>query len=109
MSEARLHWHDHRYFPYELDLARREVRALLGGDPQEQENVAEVRIEAGKEPAISRLTYFKGIEVEASLVIPDQARLEASGTYQRAGMGSRKTTHAFTTPSEYPLLRSRPS
>jgi len=75
---AKLFWHDYRYFPYERYLARREVQSVLDGKFKEDEFGIVVSVEPKQLARISRLTYFKGIEFDSQIIIPDQANLESS-------------------------------
>jgi Putative RNA methylase family UPF0020 len=78
VSEASFLWHSYRYFPYERELARREVEALAGGRVGESDEGLSAVIRPEREHHLRRLTYFKGVRINDKLVIPDQARLEAS-------------------------------
>jgi site-specific DNA-methyltransferase (cytosine-N4-specific) len=88
----RLLWHDYRYFPYERVLAEREARLLYGVEPEEAEDglVVESRRGVG-----ARLTYVKAVQNGKSLVVPDQAKLEASA----AGNGSAWNPEVQPIPS----------
>ena len=76
---VRLLWHDYRYFPYERGLAKREARALFGRAPQEDPDGLALQGACECEDAPSRLTYFKAALAGQVLVVPDQAKLEATG------------------------------
>ena len=78
MITARLFWHDYRYFPYERDLAKREVEAVSQEEIQESIDGLIIRLPNEKADMLKRLTYFKGIEVSTQIVVPDQAKIEAS-------------------------------
>lgn len=78
MITVRLFWHDYRYFPYERDLARREIETILQSTPQESENGFLISLPNEQAEAVHRLTYFKGFEIEEKSFVPDQAKLEAS-------------------------------
>jgi site-specific DNA-methyltransferase (cytosine-N4-specific) len=80
VSKARLFWHEYKYFPYERELARLEVQTILGAAAEEDKDGLIVPLVAGQAKYLVGLTYFKGIEVEGRIIIPDQARLEASTT-----------------------------
>jgi len=88
------HLHRHKYFPYELDLARREVELLCGSKAARCDGVlrctSPVRISRGK---LKRLTYFAWVEYEGRIVVPDQATLEASAN----GCGVDARTQASPT------------
>jgi len=79
MSTFRLLWHDYRYFPYERMLAEREVRELLGTDLSDDGEALSVAAPAGARRVAQRLTYFKAVEADGGTLVPDQAKLEASG------------------------------
>lgn len=86
MNAVNLVWHGYRYFPYELEFAKREVEAVLGLTPEHGEDG--LQIVAGKVPTrlLERFTYFReAVLPDGAKVVTDQARLEASA--------SRKTTH----------------
>lgn len=75
----QLLWHDYRYFPYERVLAEREAKLLLGEKPEEVADGLLVKGQRSADLACARLTYFKAVQNGAAVVVPDQARLEASG------------------------------
>jgi SAM-dependent methyltransferase len=72
----RLLWHDYRYFPYERSLAAREAHLLFGVEPREADDGMVVN---SNRKVGGRLTYVKAVQNGSSLIVPDQARLEASG------------------------------
>ena len=78
MSKARLLWHEYKYFPYERELARLEVQTILGARAEEDKDGLIVALAAGQAKYLAGLTYFKGIELDGRVIIPDQAWLEAS-------------------------------
>lgn len=78
MNKTELLWHDYRYFPYERELARREVKTLLGAGAEETEYGLTMPLESEHSEQVRRLTYFKGININEKLIVPEQARLEAS-------------------------------
>ena len=79
MNGLRLLWHDYRYFPYERVLAEREARLLFGTDFAEYTEGLFVEGKCVSHVDPSRLTYFKAAQNGVSFVVPDQAKLEASG------------------------------
>jgi SAM-dependent methyltransferase len=95
MSTVRLLWHDYRYFPYERLLAEREARLLFGGQPEEAEDGLRLETRRPAGPGARRLTYFKAVQNGSALVVPDQAKLEASGT----GNGSASDPSAQAGPN----------
>ncbi len=78
MNKAQFLWHEYRYFPYERELARREAQTIAGAKIEEYESGLLVLLNPDKAKSIARLTYFKGIQTGLSIIVPDQARLEAS-------------------------------
>lgn len=80
MQTIRLVWHDYRYFPYERRLAMAEAAALIGSVPFEVDGHVEAPMNGHSLDALRRLTYFREAHLPGGeVVIPDQARLEASG------------------------------
>ncbi len=77
----RLLWHDYRYFPYERMLAEREARLLLGEKPTEDGDALRLSCSPAEE-LVNRLTYFKAAQTPDGILVPDQAKLEASGNGQ---------------------------
>ena len=79
MSVVQFHWQDYKYFPYERELARREVKVLLGTEPSDSESHLEVPMDGHPEALYRRLTYFKEVVLPSGQrIFPDQARFEAS-------------------------------
>jgi hypothetical protein len=75
----RLLWHDYRYFPYERMLAHREARQTFGTKPEESNDGLLLKTKRSAGPEAARLTYFKAVQNGTVVVVPDQAKLEASG------------------------------
>lgn len=91
----KLLFHNYRYYPYEQQLALREVTALLGGAaPRCLENGLEL---AGKPDSNSaqRLVYFS--QVHDGLVAIDtvQARLERAVTAGKRRQATRYSVHGL--------------
>jgi SAM-dependent methyltransferase len=80
MKELRLLWQDYRYFPYEKMLAERETDLLFGEKSESSDEGLRVEGRRLEAHAASRLTYFKAADDGATLVVPDQAKLEASSS-----------------------------
>lgn len=87
---VKLLWHDYRYFPYEQRLAEREARLLFGCDPGEAADGLVVEGTLSSPDLASRLTYFKAAQNGVSFVVPDQAKLEASGNGNGSAWDSTK-------------------
>lgn len=78
MITTELLWHDYKYFPYERNLAHRELESITGLQAEENALGLSIKANAAQLERMSRLTYFKGIRQAKQIIIPDQARLEAS-------------------------------
>jgi site-specific DNA-methyltransferase (cytosine-N4-specific) len=78
MTAVRLLWHDYRYFPYERMLAEREARLIFGVQAEQIEDGLLLSNEQLANMSTSRLTYFKGVQNGVGVIVPDQAKLEAS-------------------------------
>ena len=78
-----LYWHDYRYFPYEKDLALREVRSLLR--PKSLSLCSSgLRVTGPISPSsISRLVYFSAAKTEDQLLPTLQHRLETASARTR--------------------------
>jgi hypothetical protein len=79
MNNLSLLWNDYRYFPYERMLGKREAKALFGTEPIEQDGILQLQNAADRIERSQRLTYFKGVRGTNCVIVPDQAKLEASG------------------------------
>ncbi len=79
METVLLQWNGYRYFPYERELAKREVQALLGAFPEEEKGGLRIPKNGFPLKTLDRLTYFRRIELpDGEKRIPDQTRLELS-------------------------------
>lgn len=91
----RLTWHDYNYYPYERELAAREIASLLGKNEVRQ--VAD-GIELGNgidcAPA-GRLTYFSGAVGDGSFVPTVQARLEQPEQNGKKRQATRYSVHGL--------------
>src|ERR1051326_3361511 len=71
-------WQNYRYFPYERELARREVHAMMGQRPSEDKAGLVVNAHPGWPSLARRTTYFREVLGDGGQkVIPLQAQLEA--------------------------------
>ncbi len=77
-----LDWQGYQYFPYEFELARREVLALLGKEPESSRTGLRVTLERRPAKALlDRMTYFREIRLNGTArIVPLQTLLEATGT-----------------------------
>src|SRR5579863_4569999 len=74
----QLLWHDYRNFAYERMLARREAEKIFGTTSQTNNEGLVVDVRDAVPSDANRLTYFKAVKNGTALLVPDQARLEAS-------------------------------
>ncbi len=91
----RLTWHGYRYYPYERELAAREVASLFR-DPMLREvpDGLELVDEVDSEPA-NRLTYFSGIANSSGTVETLQSRLESAARYGKTRQATRYSVHGL--------------
>ena len=92
---SHLSWHGYRYYPYERDLAHREVLAMLGRHPV-QVSEGGVRLSAGvNAEAASRLTYFSDYDLGEGVTATTQARLEKAARSSRMRQATRYSVHGL--------------
>lgn len=73
---AELHWHGYRYYPYERELAKREVRTLMP-DAEIDDSDGRIRLLGGFDnTAVQRLVYFAASSVSGTTAPTIQAQLE---------------------------------
>ena len=91
----RLIWHDYHYYPYERDLAFREVAALFGNPVF---RLTSDGVEWAGEPdgeSISRLTYFARAISGPHSYVTLQGRLEDSVRLGRKRQATRYSVHGL--------------
>jgi hypothetical protein len=92
---THLLWHAYRYYPYERDLARREVLAVLGSDTfEETEQGFRLHENVNCERA-ERLTYFASVQAGGDAADTIQARLEDAGRNGRMRQATRYSVHGL--------------
>ena len=91
----RLTWHNYRYFPYERDLARREVVGLL--EPQKiAETLDGLEIVGASNHAMAeRLTYFSGFSTSESVKQTLQHRFESVTRSSPTRQATRYSVHGL--------------
>ena len=91
----RLTWHSYNYYPYERDLAAREVAALLGrGRHRVGDEGVEVQDVVNSGPA-TRLTYFSGL-INGQRFIPTvQEQLEEAARNGAKKQATRYSVHGL--------------
>jgi site-specific DNA-methyltransferase (cytosine-N4-specific) len=95
MSAVILEWQPHRLFPYERQLAQREVQALLGEPPEEVSNGLRVPMNGHGPEAFRRFTYFSYAHLpNGERIHTDQWRLESFRAVRRA-QATRYSAHGL--------------
>ena len=92
----RLTWHTYNYYPYELDLATREIDTLLElNEIREVEDGIELHGIVDINPA-DRLTYFSGTLNSNNGFVPTvQAKLEEAGRKGKKKQATRYSVHGL--------------
>lgn len=91
----RLTWHGYTYYPYERDLAAREIMALFGiDDIQEVSNGIELSGAVDRQQ-VERLTYFSGEFNGRGIVSTVQAKLERAGRNGKNKQATRYSVHGL--------------
>ena len=91
----RLAWHDYKYYPYERDLAAREIAAVFGID-ELRETSDGVELTGAEDGVLARrLTYFSGAFNGHGFEPTTQARLEQAGRNGRAKQATRYSVHGL--------------
>lgn len=94
----RLNWHSYRYYPYEIDLAHREVASLLrAGSSTAIDGGLELHGYPAADPA-RQLTYFAGYVNGHGYIETVQSRLEHVA---RAGKNRQATRYSVHGLHEY--------
>lgn len=90
-----LRWHSYRYYPYEKDLALREIQALLS--PRSVAAASHgVRVEGHVDPdAAERLVYFAQATKEGRAVELLQSRLERASGSGASRQSTRYSVHGL--------------
>ena len=90
-----LRWHAYNYFPYERDLAKREVQSLLGISGCELSDDG-VRLTHTVDTAVAnRLTYFSHVDSEVGATPTTQGRLEEAASRGRSRQATRYSVHGL--------------
>lgn len=88
-------WQNYKYFPYERELARREVRALMGAKPSDEKAGLAVNSQSDWESLAKRTTYFREVFREnGARIVPLQSQLEA-----RANGSNSTPCFSFASPA----------
>lgn len=89
-----LQWGHYRHFPYERELAVREVVALLGEEMSVSPD-GSVRVAKANVRAAQHLTYFGAIEAGDAKHATIQSQLEKSATSSRRRQSTRYSVHGL--------------
>jgi len=91
----RLSWHSYRYYPYERELAHREIASLLKATfTQEVEGGVEVPEYTNAAPA-GQLTYFAGYVNGHGYIETVQSRLEDAARLGKNRQATRYSVHGL--------------
>jgi site-specific DNA-methyltransferase (cytosine-N4-specific) len=91
----RLRWHDYKYYPYEKELASREVTSLIG-PPEATEMPDGLDLRAATSGSgLKRLTYFKGYENGSGFISTVQAQLEETARNGKNRQATRYSVHGL--------------
>ena len=91
----RLTWHNYSYYPYERDLAMREVAALLGRDDYRKvDDGVELQGVVDSNP-VARLTYFSGAVNGQGFIPTVQGRLEEAARNGTKKQATRYSVHGL--------------
>lgn len=91
----RLNWHDYRYYPYERELATREVAALFGG-PILRKIPGGLELTGGNvDGSAGQLTYFSRAVNEQGRTETVQSRLETAVRSGKSRQATRYSVHGL--------------
>ena len=90
-----LTWHGYNYYPYERDLAAREVAALLGRNDVRTVSGGVELAEPVAGRAAERLTYFSGQLNGRGFTPTLQAKLEQAGRIGKRKQATRYSVHGL--------------
>jgi hypothetical protein len=91
----RLNWHTYRYYPYEIDLAHREVASLLKTTSSKEIEGGIELYEYPQAAPARHLTYFAGYVNGHGYVETVQSRLENAGRVGRNRQATRYSVHGL--------------
>lgn len=91
----RLIWHDYRYYPYEQELAAREVAALFDGAVLHEIQDGLELVGKNDDKYADRLAYFSGVTNGRGIIETTQNRLEDTVRYGKARQATRYSVHGL--------------
>lgn len=89
-----LSWHDYSYYPYERELATREVDALFD-QPAIRETARGIELVEGNGGPVSRLTYFSAAVNGRTVTETLQSQLERAARAGRSRQATRYSVHGL--------------
>lgn len=90
-----LTWHKYRYYPYERELAAREVASLLRASVLREFSDGLELIGGCNNQSATRLTYFSGIGDGSEMVETLQSRLESAARFGKTRQATRYSVHGL--------------
>ena len=91
----RLTWHDYRYYPYERELAAREVETLFHHPVLREVPDGLELIDKDDSRSAARLTYFSRIVNGHRVLQTLQSRLESSARFGKTRQATRYSVHGL--------------
>ena len=91
----RLTWHDYRYYPYERELAVREVAGLLRNPVFQEVPEGLELVNETDSRLVDRLTYFSGVANGHGTVETLQNRLESTARRGKSRQATRYSVHGL--------------
>ena len=91
----RLTWHAYNYYPYERELAAREVASLFGRNDLQEVNGGIELCGNIDSYAVGRLTYFSGSLNDRGFVPTVQAKLEQAARNGKRKQATRYSVHGL--------------
>ncbi|WP_024355080.1 TRM11 family SAM-dependent methyltransferase [Brevundimonas naejangsanensis] len=90
----KLDWGSYKHFPYERELALREIAALMGTDAR-LTSTGEIQSEGASLSAAKMLTYFASVQVDGCQAATIQRQLEQSASATQRRQSTRYSVHGL--------------
>ncbi len=90
----KLAWSSYKYFPYEKELALREVRSLIGNNVSEADD-GSIITDSENTSKAELLTYFSSFSEGAESYETVQQRLERSASFKARRQSTRYSVHGL--------------
>ena len=91
----KLNWHPYKYYPYELDFAKREIESLMSPESIDETAKGLSIINPVKRDLANRLVYFSSIECDEKIKHTEQSLLERSSGIQTKRQSTRYSAHGL--------------